>query len=372
MRAFWATVATGLGLIAAVNWTVDPIHRFHRPLVPPAALWSADQALLLPAFVDEQTLRFAHVRLAPKPGVVLLGSSRVIHLDSEAFAPSAAILNLGIGSVTPQDFLAEWQALKDAKKTPARLIVFADPWLFNEFHQAPGWRAGIPLVDEFLRASAVTTARDRWWLKGQDVLGRVDGLTELLSASVLKESWRNVRATDPSAFQLRVVDLATAPQRRTLVMTDGSWLRRGDPAPPPLEEQRRAAVQSMLWGGLTYPASSYRLDARSVRLFRALLADARRQGAEVLVLVPPYHPLVWRYFQQPDYTPMLSDFARVMSDLSAEQGFALCDDMDPARVPCAEEEFDDAVHTNHACLIKLTRACLERFPAWRPLSGGAR
>lgn len=365
MRYFWSTVAVGVLSVAAINLYVDPTHRHARRVVPPAAGWAADERFLPPVNFEERGFRAAQLKAAPRPGVALLGSSRVIHVDGSALKPGAGLLNLGMSNTSVEDYLALWQAFKEADKVPPRLIVFADPWLFNERHDVKLWRANLEAVEAFLSSSG----RDRPWLLGQKALRRLDAGTDLLSATVLKTSLRELFSRGAAPVDAAVVKAADAPAGRTQIRPDGSWSFLVEPSPTrDLARVRKDAALAMLWGGHSFTGAQYVRNDRALRFWDALAADVAARGTKLLVIVPPYQHSIWARYARPEYAPMLGEFARELDAAAARRGFAVCAAADPATVGCREEEFEDDIHATKSCLDKLMKSCLARTPGWKELA----
>lgn len=361
MRYFWSTVVVGLLSVAAINLYADPTHRHARRVVPPAAGWAADERFLPPANFEERGFRAAMIKASPRPGVALLGSSRVIHVDGSALKPDAGLLNLGMSNASVEDYLALWQVFKDADKVPARLIVFADQWLFNERHDVKLWRANLEHVEAFLGASA--------WLSGQKALRRLDAGTDLLSATVLKTSLRELSSRGAAPVEGVVVKAADAPAGRTQIRPDGSWSFLAEPSSTrDVVQVRKDAALAMLWGGHSFTNAQYVRNARALRFWDALAADVAASGAELLVVVPPYQHSIWARYARPEYSAMLSEFSRDLEASSTRHGFAVCAAADPATVGCREEEFEDDIHATKPCLDKLMKSCLTRTPGWKELA----
>jgi hypothetical protein len=365
MRYFWSTVAAGLLSVAAINLHVDPTHRHARRVVPPAAGWSGDERFLPPVNFEERGFRAAQIRLTPRPGVVLLGSSRVIHVDGAALDSGAGLLNLGMSNATVEDYLALWQAMKDADKVPARLVIFADPWLFNERHDVKLWRANLPDVEAFLNASG----RDRLWLLGQKALRRLDAGTDLLSATVLRTSLRALLSREAARADGVVVKAADAPSGRSHIRPDGSWSYLVEPPPTrDLAQVRKDAALAMLWGGHSFTGAQYVRSERALRFWDALAADVAARKTPLLVVVPPYQHSIWARYARPEYAGMIGEFSRELDASAARRGFNVCAAADPARVGCREDEFEDDIHATKPCLDKLMKSCLARAPGWKELA----
>jgi hypothetical protein len=99
--------------------------------------------------------------------------------------------------------------------------------------------------------------------------------------------------------------------------------------------------------GQDYRRSSH-LQNDAIITFKHLLMQFKAKNTEVVILMTPYNPIVKR-------SGFTEKMERLMHDLGSELDVAVIGSFNPELVGCGEHEFDDDVHPQISCLIKLDK-----------------
>lgn len=369
MKPYAQTVGFGLLLVAGFNYSIDPARQW-RPLSyaampsdwPPGRIWT------MPGDFDDREFKLARLRHVAAPDVVIFGSSRGMLTDSKAFAPDVSVYNASMTGASVEDHAAVWQALKDLKKTPPLLLLYADPWLFNENSGQIRWRRNIALYEKFLWTASGNdplplwkeALRQRWRIF-------YDGLCELLSWKVLSASTREI--TRPKA----VFSRSTPPE---FVLEDsglGGWRADGSRVGPAEEIRVKslAAIRAVAieYAGMkdVYSLDRYQIDWKALKVLDVLADDMKAHGTKLLIVTPPYHQqVIERLARRPEYSEVLGRFSSLLNEAS-RQGtkFPVCSAIDPGSSGCGEQEFVDGMHMHPSCNLKVLRRCLALSPDWK-------
>ena len=204
---------------------------------------------------------------------------------------------------------------------------------------------------------AFTAGHSRWSALDA-VRGGWNRAKELVSYEVLRESARRLRralrsrpsAAGGSADALVVPERAVG-DRQALradgsLIYDGAFQRRS-----PLEVQEDA----VRWAATNGPnLVRFRFSPERLRLLEALWRDLRARGVQIVAYIPPYHPAAWRVMlAEPRQREALDEMRAAIAGLAARMNVPFQDFADPATIPCAADEFFDAVHPRSSCLEKL-------------------
>ena len=340
----------------------DPAGHFGRAAYRLERNWDASRLLVYPSVIDGRALRAAPVQVLEKPELVLLGSSRVMPVGAGMFRPGLRVFNAGMAGAVVQDYAAVWQVLAEAGKTPPRLLIYADPWIFNKNAGQFRWRALGGLYERFrlrtgggqgllLARAGLLWERLRRWNTA---------FNESLNGPVLVAALRGAR---PDGRGCRT---AAGPGGRGSGPGALGW--RADGSVHFIRTARSSAElreAALRFAGETevFSLGRYEPDAGAKELLDALAADAAPAGTEVRFIVLPYHQAARsRIEERPQYRGLIDGFAAELRG----RGFSLCEAQDPAASGCAPEEFEDAMHPLESCHEKILRRCLSGGP-WKDL-----
>jgi hypothetical protein len=88
-----------------------------------------------------------------------------------------------------------------------------------------------------------------------------------------------------------------------------------------------------------------RLSTRNQRTLEAWIDFMQAHGQEVVLYLPPYHPIVDRYIDEnPDLYGRVVEAEAYVRDLAARKKLQIAGSYDPARAGLAEADFVDGMH----------------------------
>src|SRR3990167_6494675 len=143
MKVFLFTFLVGLTFVGLLNLYVDTANRWHETRKGGTfdfqQNWNKDEIFITPDNFDERLYVISHLKVIPKPDILLLGSSLVMLVDSQMFNKDLSIFNAGVSGASIQDYIAIWQFLKNKDKLPTYLVIFFDAWVFNKNNGQLRW-----------------------------------------------------------------------------------------------------------------------------------------------------------------------------------------------------------------------------------------
>ncbi len=263
IRGFLASFLSLAFLCSTLVWLTDPFAVFGTGLIPPVVSADRDYKVSL------------YRKLANKPEVIILGSSRVKTLDPACIqrVTGRSAFNFGVNAGGADDYLAIYRFLRADPQPPVRQIILgADPEALQEDEGenralAQSRALGLLAPDGVSRSRAATLSAD------------------LLSQESVGAALRSLRH--------RLLEPRGLPQEA--LRDDGLqsypvWddeIRRGV---FPEEERVLGSVPGVLGRYTSFP----RLSLRKVGYLQTLVKEAHADGVEVIAFIPPVHPALER------------------------------------------------------------------------------
>ena len=286
MRPFvFAFLGCILAVAGFIYWA-DPAGRWHPVGNFPTVTLGEHDTLVWPANnIDERRARETQLRTRGAADVVLMGSSRVFLVDQAMFPRGVHAFNTGVSGGTIEDFIGFWQELKESRRVPRYLIIFADPWIFGGAYENASWYTLEPYTSRFLRRNAdwivwkVASQAQRFWTN----------LSELLSWAALREALEiaSTRLGPHETKQFLVTRDSDLEPTRYAYRADGSLIY-----PVAMMEAHSAAEMLKIGDDFvdqqrSYSLADWRPSSKAPRLFKDLMEDAASLQVRVLVVFPP-------------------------------------------------------------------------------------
>lgn len=362
MKPFIATVSAGLLGIMALNASVDPAHRFlQKPRIDLSSWSGRGKDYAMPLNSDDREFRAAHLVRIDQPDLVLFGSSTGSMVDSSMF--KTVFYNAYVSGASVEDYAALWERLRGEGKTPRRLLIVADPWIFNENSSQARWESYSYLVERFARRRMTEAPGlgGLWRRLLKRRLVEASGwmaVRDLLSWGMLKATWSALvsGAADPDA------KAGVPPKDIGVWSWDGSLIRRHAPQ---TRAQLREKVAAAAAAQNIYALDHYRVGGQAVALLEQLLHDAAAAGTQVMIVTPPHHPILLEALaSRPSYKDALPAYFATLERAASRAPASLCSAIDSKRIGCVEDEFIDGTHVHPSCLRKALRFCLSKEASW--------
>ena len=328
------------------NYSIDPYGRY-KALASKNVLEklaASQNDVLITGFNYNDRLLFKnYISVVPKPGLVILGGSRILNIDADIFTPEAGrVLNAGVSGGTIRDYVGIWQVLKNQGKIPVRVLLFIDLQSVYSNLTGIGWYTlSCPFLtfeygrinfSKYLKLILKTShAKTSFHLES------------LSSLDLLEKSWGHLRSGQKIRSRLvskKLLGPRDAAKTPSLAMI----------VPEPSEEDKK---QSFIehWGEENGKGESSILsnwnnfDEGAFTELSSLIEDMRANKTEVTVFMMPSMPLSYQQMQKnPKAMTNLMIFLGKVSSSCRQYGAGFYDALHEHHEDVLNTDFKDGVH----------------------------
>ncbi len=340
LLAATAVTAAGVGLASVTLARRPAPDRFvlERKL---AAAVAQGQTVTLAGNVNEWMLRWNTAEQMPAPpDVAIIGSSHSLSVGADDLGPLTA-MNFSVSGSALPDHLVTTEILAERGLRPKHWVIFVDPWFFDADTDYGAWRLrsqdllrieerlgrSLPAPPPRLFAERVAAAAS------PSPAARYNLEPILLNADAwLNEHLLRVHVTDRTDLSAPVI------------RADGARRAVPDPQMTDPEAVRDLAVRQFVQKADRQRYGIYRaIDPTLWNLFAAWLRSHRENGAQVWLVLPPYHPAIHSRITSAPDSQLVAIESRVRA-LAAELGITISGSYDPAVAGAPAGEFYDGDH----------------------------
>ncbi|MZH03763.1 MAG: hypothetical protein F3745_10330 [Nitrospinae bacterium] len=361
--------------VASVNYTIDPSAIYKSPLsyIHESPLLKAeghkkfesdnhytlelsfinqlvnsDHGLSFPTGFNER--RFKHT-LALYPTTAecaVIGSSHVMQLSSARQQKSLthtclSILNLGVSGASLEDYIALSEIILQNKRPPETIIFGIDPWALNFLRDKRYLQYSLEY--ENMLSKLVTAQSDSY---GDDLFD-TSLLRNLFNREYFMESVRYILSQFKEELPKEELPKEELPKEelpkyRNVYLSDGSLI---------YSKEYSKKMQNYKMNGVdTYKIEEHHYyEKKAIELFTRLVLHLQ-QKHNVIFLLTPYHPAVWKLGDQPVVKAMKLVESKVHLIAKSVRGQVI-GSYNPNRIGCNADEFFDEQHPAATCLAKL-------------------
>jgi hypothetical protein len=355
---------SALAAVMSANYFVDVSRVYHaddsheRTLITSATntLQASAHGIVQPSW-EGRAMKWELARMSQAECFVT-GSSRAMPFGREQLeilgSDCRSVANLAVNGAGFEDLVTAAGLIADK---PALKAVFIgiDPWLLRYGADAR--------YTQF--EAAYHAGRQRLGLAVKQQGSHWESAANLVNGQYL---WRNVtflaqgQAVD--AIKEINADWSNVAENENVLRPDGSlvYSRLYRSAPPPPDGQ--------VGNGSTKIQPPY-LDARVAAEFEQIAERLRSRGAQITLLLTPYHPKVMRCESEKACAAIkaVEDWARELAD---RRGYRIMGSFDARRFGLGPEHFHDELHMNGAATSPPRTPHPDRLgPASRPISAGS-
>lgn len=325
-------------LIGWVNWYVDSyalLRVTYDEIAAQMAVGKNVEGLEDSDYNDRNLLAARLQGMEEAPQVMVLGSSRVYTFDHTMFGTDS-FYNAGLSEATMYDLLAVSGILFKQDKLPETVVIGVDAFLFNKSHDNEKWKE-LESYERYMSQTMVDklapefahphkdTGRD--WKKTLSLDYFRYNVTLLPEGKRFAVSYTEDWETDG---YLKHSDGSVSYQRE---------LREVNPAD--VEEMTRQAMEEHV----IYRMTDYeKIDEQHFEYFSWLIDDLQQAGAEVILYLPPYSPMMYNYIESEETFQITLEVEEKVKALAARKGIALYGSYDPAGCGLTMADLYDVYH----------------------------
>jgi hypothetical protein len=359
IRYFFASTFFVLGLVAAMNYIVDPANIYHQNITPASyadALVSSRYGLYdKEGTVDERLLAKALALKLSDVDCIVVGSSRVMQISSKRELKTLpdlcdSILNLGVSSGVIEDHITMTYFAINKKQNdlPNKIILGVDPWIFA-FGKEQLW----------------TVYRDDFFIAKQEIFGTHNGDSTNQEKfgvdEVNKKKLENLINLEYTIRSLQKISMDYRTGKPAIIAAPKINYAIGGAFPIRLGDNSHIHSAKFIsnsigapipLGGVTYNTEGALNQLNAIRAYRDLILWIKGKGVEPILLMTPYHENVLKKPDSPNAIALKNTEPIVLS-MAKELDVKVVGSYDPKIFGCSNREFYDFLHPTAECLQKL-------------------
>jgi hypothetical protein len=345
-RTLFMTCLSIIVIVAATNFSVDPAHVFENNNYEKSIarfLTEGKNVANVSNYDDRQVQKYYIETIKIIPEVVVLGSSRSMHIGSEQF-PGKSFFNNSVAGATIEDYLAIYEIYMERAAIPKTIVIGADPWILNQNNGQNRWQS----IKGNYQAMMYRLHLKNNLLAGILSQGALeqDKLAQLINFEYFRESIKCLR-------QDRHIYATAAREGEAMIkLSDGSVsydkaFRERTPA----EVMKTASEFDR---DVPYSMGGFKELDRDLReTLEKFIDRLKGDGVGVILFLAPYHPLTYENLRRSSkYGSILQEAETYFRDLARRNGIRVLGSYNPSGW-CAPEEFYDGMHPRKICLNRL-------------------
>ncbi|HEX5330052.1 DUF1574 family protein [Sulfuricurvum sp.] len=277
-----------------------------------------------------------------KPKCIVLGSSRSMMIESKMVPHNRGFFNHSVSGASIEDHMAIIALYEKNKALPNKVILSVDPWLFNKNNNQTRWKslkneyeyALLALSHAPTKKAAENNDKNIYW--------------QLINYENTKNNLLNFQNTLHDKNTLKIISDEDV----------DAMIKRGDGSiayPFKIRHQNDTETLKLAKSYCSAPIYSVENfnELSNTSLFEQLITHLQNNGVEVVLFLPPYHPIAYRYFlNHPKYKYVL-EAETYLQTLSHKQNIPLFGSYNPDLYGLTSTDFTDGMHAKTSALQKI-------------------
>ena len=292
---------------------------------------------------------------------VILGSSRVMSIPTEAFGLGDCFIN-GVSGAVIEDIIGIIGMYDIDNTLPHEFVLGIDPWLLNENH---GNTRYLELTDEYndyserLGISLLSVSR---------FIMNTQRIVQLLSPTYFQASLRSISLSPKklysaimnSGLSIDPIIIDGVSLETTTILSDGSVVYNEARNNLSEEEVIRSVENDIVYNGL-YQSSNYlELSPDIVQRFTILTDYLLSNNVSIVFLIAPLHPLMYQHVEENREYAMVLKSEEFVRDFAESRGIPVIGSFDPGRLGATGADFYDAIHPTREFMAALCENAFAR------------
>lgn len=282
------------------------------------------------------------------PETVILGSSRVMEMTSGTVGYKNC-RNYGMSGAGIYDYYGILGLLYQNEKMPERIIIGVDPWLFNRKSGEERYKALNKEIAIFEKLVGIETKQDI-------IYESLKRKLQIISIPYFQASVGKLKRDPTCLFRDSYDFYATTNSnaKEMIRFPDGS-------IDESIEDREILEKDSILRAkqyisGNVYQIENYEeLDHDLRRRFEKMVSYLQKEKIEVILYLPPYHPIVFEYLKDnQNYQEVMNAWEYFINYASREQ-LKIYGSYDPKLLGCKNHYFIDGMHLKRKYMDKAWR-----------------
>lgn len=333
-------------LTGILNYVVDPGQMFmgQRSVANLAKLIADGNNVIIPGYdINERILQKHFIKENERKfDVIVIGSSRTFSFGKESF-PADSFHNFSMSGASVEDNITIFNLIEEKQGFPKTVIICADPWLLNRNNGAVRW--------ENLFSEYFSTLQKYNIQKKMEKDINLIKIKELFSLAYTRSSLSDLRK---GIFLARYSYQTTEDDNidNGILRADGVNIYHREIRERSQKAVNEAALKYI--SGNIYSVEHFnKLDESLKQQFEAMIDRMRDNNVEVILFLPPYHPVVYEFLLKKEKYNMVFSAERYFKDLATKKGLIIWGAYNPASIGLTDKDFFDGMHLKKNSVDKL-------------------
>ena len=271
------------------------------------------------------------------PDQIVLGASRAMQLRNWQPSDGGCFINNAMSAAALEDYLAIYGLYEKKGCTIKKVIIAAEPWLFNENNKLVKWKALSQDYAQFCWNLNLDAAAEK-----ENLLAEYEKYQQLFSFSYFRTSLR---------YFLKGIDRHYHPTTEAVNegftrLADGTITY--DKAARDLSAAaiREKAENTLQEKSITYCGEYREFSRRYQQIFESFISYLQEKNIEPVFFLSPYHPTVYSYFKSHPQYHIIFRAESYYRSFAQCHGIQVWGSYDPAVYHLDNSCFLDGVHCN--------------------------
>ena len=294
-----------------------------------AKLLNTSEAVLIPKIDERQFMKQRVIQENYKPQSLIVGSSRIMQLTNHQ--GTSKILNLAVSGATIEDQITIIEMALE-KFNPNKILLGADPWLFNKNNNQERWKS---LSREYKLA-----------LNNIELLKKKNKILEINSDKINYHIYEDILKNIYQFLNIRNLNINLEESNvdkteKAIILKNGKRVYGKRDIPDKIKEKI-----------VTYSMTNYEFSENNFKLYKKFINYLIQVHNKKIVLVlSPYTQESYKLSIKkiPFYSISESKFRQLGKELKIE----IIGSYNPSNTSCKQEDFYDSMHPKDSCMKKL-------------------
>ncbi len=329
------TISILFSLLIAFNFFFDSYGFFKKNhTIDYAAQAIANQKIItgLQNYDDRIFQKKVFQNFLQKPQCIVLRSSRSMMIESKMVPHNGVFFNHSVSGASIEDYIAIIGLYERNNVLPAKVILGIDPWIFNENNTQTRWKS---LNDDYQYGLSTFS-----YIQNKKIEEDNKNIyLQLINYENLKNNLLNFQTTLHNKNTLTIISDENV----------DAMIKRGDGSIAfPFKIRYQNDVETNKLAKIYLAAPIYSVEnfnkLSNTQLFEQLITHLQKNGVEVVLFLPPYHPIVYQYFLNYTKYKYVLEAENYLQTLSHKQNIQLFGSYNPDLYGFTSTDFTDGMH----------------------------
>lgn len=271
---------------------------------------------------------------------VVIGSSRSLQIGN--FSHAEKIYNASVSAASLEDYIAIYQLFRSANKLPKKIILGVDPWVLNANNPQEAWTILSPEYSELLKKMHIANSGGMF-LQGSTFF------SEIISPQYFKYSINYLVDYYKKNRKLPVTssDIYATPKLygdKNIKLANGTISYNAKFRTKTIKEVNDDAISYSKQEPIYSLGNFLKLDTKRAYLFEKFVELVISDGVEMVLFLPPYHPIVYEKISRDAKYRTVIDAEVYYRNYAGERGIKIIGSYNPAGCSLNEDMFYDGMH----------------------------